>query len=298
MVAALMDLAETDAGSWQPRSWASAEGLALQARDYAAAAGPARLPVVCLHGLTRNARDFEALAPWIAATKARRVLAVDVRGRGGSARDPAADYRLPAYADDVARLFASLGIARAIFLGTSMGGLITMEVANVAPGLVHAAILNDIGPELGAAGLARIAGYVGRAGDFGSWDEAAAALERLNAVALPQYRTADWRRMAARLFREEGARIVADYDPDIARPFGDAPIQSDPWARWATLAQGREILLLRGELSDLLERPVAERMAATGDGVAYREIPGVGHAPMLDEPASLAAIGAFLDRLA
>lgn len=293
-----VDDAIAGAEPWQARTWRSAEGLILQARDYPAGAGPARLPVVCLHGLTRNACDFDALAPWIAATKGRRVLAVDVRGRGGSARDPAADYRLPRYAADVARMFATLGIAHAIFVGTSMGGLITMEVANATPGLVHAAVLNDIGPELAPAGLARIAGYVGAAVDYATWEEAAGHCRRINAAVFPHYREDDWRRMAARTCREQGGRIVADYDPAIARPFGDAPVQDDPWARWATLADKREILILRGELSDLLERPVAARMAAAGPSVAVCEIPAVGHAPMLDEPAALAAIGSFLDRLA
>ena len=135
------------------RTWLSADGLTLHARDYAAAEGKARLPVICLHGRTRNARDFDVLAPWIAA-RHRRVLAVDVRGRGLSARDPDASYWLPTYADDVRRLAEALGISRAIFIGTSMGGLIAMELAALAPALIVAAVINDVGPVLAAEGLA------------------------------------------------------------------------------------------------------------------------------------------------
>lgn len=282
---------------FRARTWTSAEGLELHARDYPAAEGPARLPVVCLHGLTRNARDFELLAPWIADTKGRRVLALDVRGRGRSARDPAADYRLPAYAEDVRRLFDALGVARAVFVGTSMGGLITMELAVRALALVHAAIINDVGPELGQAGLKRIGGYVGRTETLPSWDEAAAQLRQHNAAALPHYATADWLRMARRLYCEVAGGIAPDYDPDITRPFADAPTAADPWARWRALVDARPVLLLRGELSDLLDRDVAARMATTGAAVTLREVPGVGHAPMLDEPAALAALDAFLDGL-
>ena len=281
---------------WRHRRWPSADGLTLHARDYPAAEGAARLPVICLHGLTRNARDFDALAPWIAGC-GRRVLAVDVRGRGLSDRDPSASYWLPTYADDIRRLAEALGIARAIFIGTSMGGLITMELAGIAPELVAAAIINDIGPAPAPEGLARIASYVGKAPIFDCWDEAVLYLQRQNQAALPNYRVEDWQRMAARMFREEGGRIVADYDPAIATAFGTGPLLTGPWARWNALCAGRAVLLLRGALSDLLTAGDATRMIAEHEKARLREIPNVGHAPMLDEPEALAAIGTFLSEL-
>jgi len=286
----------TDSGGFRHRTWLSAEGLRLHARDYAAAEGKARLPVICLHGLTRNARDFEALAPWI-ATRQRRVLAVDVRGRGLSARDPNTSYWLPTYADDVRCLAQALGIARAIFIGTSMGGLITMELAALAPELIAGAVINDVGPVLASEGLARIGSYVGNAPAFGSWGEAALYLERQNAQALPHYGAEDWQAMAARMFREEGGRIAADYDPAIAGAFGTGPLPADPWDRWHGLARGRPLLLLRGGLSDLLAAGDATRMVTEHETARLREIPNVGHAPMLDEPEALAAIGEFLDEV-
>ncbi|WP_240320865.1 alpha/beta fold hydrolase [Sphingomonas crusticola] len=281
---------------WRHRRWTSADGLTLHARDYAAAEGAARLPVICLHGLTRNARDFDRLAPWIAARQ-RRVLAVDIRGRGLSDRDPAAAYWLSTYADDVRRLAASLGVAEAIFVGTSMGGLITMELAADAPALVAGAIINDVGPVLAAEGLARIGAYVGNAPAFAGWDEAAEYLRDQNQAALPHYGAADWRAMAERMFRAADGRIVADYDPGIAAAFSTGPLPADPWDRWHNLASNRPLLLLRGGLSDLLTAGDATRMITAHPNALLREVPNVGHAPMLDEPEALAAIGPFLDDL-
>ena len=288
---------ETGEGSWQHRYWSSAEGLRLHARDYPAAEGPARLPVICLHGVTRNGRDFEALAPWIAA-RHRRVLAVDVRGRGLSDRDPAGCYWLPTYADDVRRLTEALGLERAIFIGTSMGGLITMQLAEASPILVAGAVINDIGPVLAPEGLTRIATYVGKAPQFDSWDEAARYLQQQNEAALPHYRAHDWQLMANRMFRADASRVVADYDPAIAAAFKTGPLLADPWDRWNGLAAGRPVLLLRGALSDLLTADDAARMVVDHAQVRLCEVSNVGHAPMLDEPDALAAIGQFLDEVA
>ena len=141
-------------------------GPFVYARDYAAMAG--RLPVVCLHGLTRNSADFEAVAPKIAAL-GRRVIAIDARGRGRSDNDPdATRYRPDVYVGDVLHVLDTLGIPRAVFLGTSMGGIMTMLAATIAPDRIAAAILNDIGAEVDPAGLKRIASYVGKAGPFAS----------------------------------------------------------------------------------------------------------------------------------
>jgi pimeloyl-ACP methyl ester carboxylesterase len=273
--------------------WRSAEGLRLHALDYPAAGD--RLPVICLHGLTRNARDFDMLGPWL-AEHGRRAITVDVRGRGQSAWDPEANYRLPAYADDAVRLCASLGIERAIFVGTSMGGLITMVLAGTHPDLVAAAVINDVGPELAVAGLTRIASYTGKAAPVDDWADAAAYVRWQNEQALPHYTDADWAAMARRMFREANGRPVADYDPGIARAFADGASPADPWGSWEDLADGRPVLLLRGLLSDLLDPDVAAKMAERR-GVRFTAVPGVGHAPMLDEPAALAAIEDFLATL-
>jgi pimeloyl-ACP methyl ester carboxylesterase len=277
--------------------WRSTDGLMLHARDYPAEGdGPVKLPVICLHGLTRNGKDFDGLAPWIAA-RGRRVLAVDVRGRGLSQWDPQADYRMPTYADDVARLMEAAGLDHAVFVGTSMGGLITMEVAATRPDLVAGAVINDVGPVLAPAGLMRIASYVGQAPKVENWDDAVAYARWQNAHALPHYSDADWLAMARRLFREEDGRVVLDYDPDISKPFADGPLMGDPWASWNALAQDRPLLLLRGANSDLLTEDLVEGMLLGHALARYRVVPGVGHAPMLDEPEARAAIGEFLDAI-
>jgi pimeloyl-ACP methyl ester carboxylesterase len=290
--------------AFSDRFWTSADGLTLHARDYPGASGPARAPVICLHGLTRNARDFEDLAPHIAA-KGRRTLAVDVRGRGQSAWDPKPMRYVPAtYAGDVLALLDALGIARAVFIGTSMGGLITMTVAAFRPRAVAAAVLNDIGPEIAQEGIKRITGYTGVAKEIATWDEAADYARKLNEIAFPAYTADQWRAFAQRLFVEKDGRLGLDYDPDIAKalapppppPEGQpSPPPVDLWPLFKGLAAGRPLLTLRGALSDLLSPDIAGRMREAAPQMAYAEVNGVGHAPMLDEPEAVAAIDALLE---
>jgi pimeloyl-ACP methyl ester carboxylesterase len=288
-----------------PISYTSADGLDLHARDYAAigpdAAGldaAARLPVICLHGLTRNAADFEEFAPRVAAL-GRRVLALDVRGRGHSAHDPEpSNYNRQVYADDVATLMAQVGMEKAVFVGTSMGGLVTMTLAERHDDLVAAAVLNDIGPIISDRGLARIAGYAGKPVAFASWFEAAAYLRELNACAFPNYPDSEWDKWARRAFAPDAAgRLVPRYDPNIALGLrGGAPSVTSPELRRAFrhLAQTRPTLLVRGALSDLLEESHAAWMRRAAPSMRYVVVPDVGHAPMLTEPAAFAAIVSFL----
>ena len=277
--------------------WTSSDGLTLYARDYAGAAGPARLPVVCIHGLTRNSRDFEAVAPWIAA-RGRRVLAVDVRGRGRSDRDPnPLNYQLPVYAGDMAGLLMQAGIGRAVFVGTSMGGLITMALAATNPLAVAGAVLNDVGPELSPVGLGRIMGYVGEQRPIRDWAEAAEFAASINGVAFPGAPAEHWDAFARRIFREAASGLELDYDPDITAPFRAAPTGPAPdgWPVFSALANGRPTLLIRGGISDLIDPDIAGRMRAAAPGMAYAEVPDVGHAPMLTEPEAQAALATFLD---
>lgn len=284
------------------RYWRSRDGLDLFLRDYPAAAGPARLPVICLHGLTRTSRDFEEVAPSIAA-RGRNVLVPDVRGRGRSARDPnPMNYQVKTYARDVLEMMDRLGIGRAVFLGTSMGGLITMAVAAMRSAAVAAAILNDVGPEISPVGLKRIAGYAGKAVELGSWDDAAARVRETMGEAFPDYVEEDWQAFARRSFREgpDGAPMV-DYDLDIAKPIQTGRIRTSSLLAWFVfrrLARRRPTLLIRGGLSDLITAEIAGRMQRAAPALALVEVPRIGHAPMLTEPEAAAALGAFLDRVA
>lgn len=283
------------------RRWTSPDGLSLYARDYAAAAGPARPPVIAIHGLTRNSADFDAIAPLL-AQGGRRVLAVDVRGRGLSDRAPdPMTYTPDVYARDVLALMEQAAVDRAVFLGTSMGGLITMALTAMRPKAVVAAILNDIGPEVAPEGLARIAAYSGQPVEIESWADAAAYAKRINAVAFPHYVDADWDAFARRIFRQQpDGRIVLDYDADIAVPIraaGAKALVPDLWPMFRRLALKKPTLLVRGATSDLLSADIAQRMRKAAPDMAYVEVPGVGHAPMLDEPEAKAAIFQFLAEL-
>ena len=283
------------------RRWTSPDGLSLYARDYAAAAGPAKLPVIAIHGLTRNSADFGTIAPLIAQS-GRRVLAVDVRGRGRSDRAPdPMTYQPLNYAHDVLALMEQAGIARAVFLGTSMGGLITMALAAIRSKVIAAAIINDVGPEVAKEGLARIAAYSGQPVDTPTWAEAAAYVKSINAVAFPHYTDADWDAFARRTFRigAEGSPEL-DYDPDIAVPIraaGAKALVPNLWPMFGRLTKARPVLLVRGQTSDLLSEAIAAKMKKRAPRMDYVEVPGVGHAPMLDEPEAKAAIFPFLGEL-
>jgi pimeloyl-ACP methyl ester carboxylesterase len=277
--------------------WRSADGLTLHARDYAGKVD--RAPVVCIHGLTRNARDFEDLAPSIVGATGRRVIAVDVRGRGASERSPnPMTYNPGLYAADIMALLDDQAIGRAAFIGTSMGGLIMMTLALMRPGAIAAAVLNDVGPQIAPEGLARIAGYVGVSAEVADWAGAADYVRAGNGAVFPHFGDADWDRMARRTFREEDGRPVLDYDPDIAVPIRAADPAApapDLWPVFSALTAGRPSLLIRGATSDILSADIAARMRAAAPHMAYAEVPGVGHAPMLDESEAFDAIVALLD---
>lgn len=280
------------------RRWSSSDGLSLFARDYAPGPGVARPPIVAIHGLTRNSADFEHLAPLLAQS-GRRVLAVDIRGRGRSDRAPdPMTYRPDVYAADVLALMDQAAIDRAVFVGTSMGGLITMALTAQRSKAVVAAVLNDIGPEVAPEGLARIAAYSGQPVEIGSWADAAAYAAGINAVAFPHYTAEDWDGFARRIFRQQpDGEIGLDYDPDISVPIraaGAKALVPNLWPMFRRLARNRPTLLVRGGTSDLLSAAIAGKMRKAAPTMAYVEVPGVGHAPMLDEPEAKAAIFEFL----
>lgn len=287
----------TASNSFEERRWTSRDGLGLCARIYSPVGQEAGLPVICLHGLTRNSKDFEDVAPIIAGW-GRRVIAPDVRGRGQSDRDPNPNnYQPKTYARDVIEMMAALGIDRAVFLGTSMGGIITMTMMAVRPGAVAAAILNDVGPAIAPEGIARILGYAGQPVDIRSWADAADYVRQTNAVAFPHYDDDDWRRFAKRTFRQDGARPRLDYDPAIKGQISKPPSRLVLWLTrilFRKLARGRKLLLIRGELSDLISSEIADRMQDMAPTMQRVEVPGVGHAPTLTEPEAVDAIEQFL----
>lgn len=286
---------DADPGGWADRHWTSADGLLLYYRDYAGSAD--RPPLLCLHGLTRNSRDFAAFAERYAGEW--RIIAPDFRGRGRSQWDPKPEnYKPPVYAADIVELLDELRLPEAIFVGTSLGGLVTMAIAAFAPQRITAAILNDVGPALDSAGLERIGTYVGKPVAFPSWEAAAAYFARLQSAMHPNYRGDDWDRYARRICRERDGVILFDYDMAIADNFQvaiGAPAV-DAWPYFHALA-GAPLLIVRGEYSDLLSASTAQAMVDAHPDAELVTVPGVGHAPDLVEPAAIAAIDRFLGRI-
>jgi pimeloyl-ACP methyl ester carboxylesterase len=207
------------AANYEDRYWTSSDGLNLHYRNYPGPEGSVALPVLCMHGLTRNARDFGPLADDLSAR--RRVIVPEMRGRGLSDYAPDSDsYNPLVYVGDVEKLLAEQGITRFIAIGTSMGGLMTMLMAHSQPGRMAAVVMNDIGPEVDAAGLARISGYVGQGRSYPTWVHAARGLAEAHGAAFPDFDLDQWLEMAKRtMVVTQNGRIGFDYDMAIAVPF-------------------------------------------------------------------------------
>lgn len=274
--------------------WQSADGLRLHYRLYGAAT--AKAPVLCLPGLTRNWRDYDSLATHLAAT--RQVYCLDFRGRGGSeyAKDTAT-YMPATYAGDVEALLTEQGIGKFVAIGTSLGGIVSLILGGLKPERLAALVLNDVGPVIDAAGLERIKGYAGKSQSWPTWVHAARGVAEINESAYPKYKLEDWIAMAKRVARlKSSGRIVFDYDMAIAEPLKTPGAETgvDLWPLFEAV-RGVPTLYLRGALSDILSPATLAEMVARGGGEAVT-VPGVGHAPTLDEPVAREAIDALLAR--
>lgn len=291
----------------RPFRFFATDGLVLAGRDYRpgpeapdGGASPRR-PVVCLPGLTRNSRDFEPLAARLVGPGSlRRVVTFEFRGRGASQYDPDTSHYTPVQelADTLVGLKA-LGIDEITAFGTSRGGIVTMLAGLVAPGVVRAAILNDIGAEVEIAGLLRIKNYIGRPLPVGlSWDNLVAAMKFTNRAEFPQLDTAGFHRYARRLHREVDGRPALDYDPRLAQTLATVTAETpmpDLWAAFDTLA-AVPVLVVRGTLSDILAAETVEKMKARHPGLEAIEVVDEGHAPLIEDAPTLDAVVAFLDR--
>jgi pimeloyl-ACP methyl ester carboxylesterase len=275
------------------------QGLKLFARDYQPGANVNKLPVICLHGLTRNSADFEDIAPILAAS-GRRVIAPDIRGRGRSeyCADPSL-YSPKEYAKDVLALLKAQSISRAVFVGTSMGGIITLILALMKQRVIASAILNDSGPEIDPVGVKRISSYSPLPPSFPNWDEAVLAIKNRYGGSYPNWSAQKWRAMTERSLRMHQGRIVADYDQAIFEPIVAGKAKPKPmlsWFAFRRLARKRPCLLLRGETSDVISEQIVQKMRRSAPEMDYLEVKGVGHAPNLDEPDAQAAILSFLEK--
>ena len=282
-------------------TYRSTDGLRLHVRDHGDRLSP-YLPVVCLPGLTRTARDFEELATYLASHRhrPRRVLAFDYRGRGGSDWDTNVEHYTPlTEMNDVFDGMAALGVARAVMVGTSRGGIIGMLMGVARPAALAGLVLNDIGPVLEAQGLARIKTYVGRTPPPIDWDDAIRIQERLHGAQFTALDTEDWRVFARLTYRDMDGRPVSDYDPALASTLDgiefDRPIPT-LWDQFRSLGD-IPVLAIRGENSDLLSAATLAEMGTAHPHFEAVSVPGMGHPPLLRQPQLLQQISAFVTRI-
>lgn len=273
------------------------DGLRLHARLYGRER--AALPVVCLPGLTRNARDFHDLALILSrrAVDPRPVIAFDYRGRGESAwAQDARTYDVATEAGDILAGLAALDVAHAAFIGTSRGGLILHVLAAMRPTVLKAVILNDIGPRLEVEGLAQIKTYLSAMPTPANWAEAVEATQSINAASFPALNAKDWERLARVIFREKEGRLAADFDPalietvkaiDLAQPIPEL------WAQFEGF-RGIPVMVIRGALSRLLSAATLEEMTTRHPGLVAVTVEGQGHAPLLETAGLPERITAFL----
>jgi len=252
--------------------------------------------LVCVHGLTRQGRDFDALASRLCDRY--RVVCPDVVGRGESdwLKDPAG-YALPQYVADMVVLLARLNAGQLDWLGTSMGGLIGMALASLPGSPVQRLVLNDVGPSLELGALQRIGAYVGQQMRFDSVEAGAQALRAIS-EGFGRFDDAQWLALNRPMFRTEAAGVRLHYDPAIGvnlralNPALVAAGEAQLWDAWDRLRQ--PVLLLRGEHSDLLSQETATSMSLRGPRARLVTLPDVGHAPLLDRPEQQAPVLAFL----
>lgn len=276
--------------TYRELTYSSQDGLALFCREYAAA-NP-RGTVVCLPGLTRNSRDFVTLATHLA--ERYRVLTPDLRGRGNSQWDPQiSNYHPKVYYQDVLKLLSAEVNGPVAIIGTSLGGILAMSLAAMAADRIAGIVINDIGPELAPEGVARIAGYVGARAAPGTWANAIEQAKKNYDGAYPGFAEADWSAFARASHRErEDGTVIADYDPGIGAAMRAATGTLNLWPIWAAIQ--KPVLAVRGTLSDILSATTFDRMLREKPALVRIEVPNRGHVPLLDEPAVLAGIDAFL----
>jgi pimeloyl-ACP methyl ester carboxylesterase len=254
--------------------------------------------LVCVHGLSRQGRDFDALARAMSAEY--RVVCPDVVGRGQSdwLADPSG-YQIPAYAADMVTLLARLNAGTVHWVGTSMGGLIGLVIAALKGSPISRLVLNDVGPAVEPDAIARIGTYLGAPLRWKSVDEAADALRAISKGFGPHTREV-WLELTRPMVKAEGDGLVPHYDLNIAAPFrsltpevmkaGEAQV----WAMYDSLRC--RVLLLRGAESDLLSPATARAMTERGPKAELHEFAGVGHAPMLNSADQIAVVREFLLR--
>jgi pimeloyl-ACP methyl ester carboxylesterase len=291
-------MSDMNGAAWKDIRFTSNNGLTLYARHYGERNPDAR-PVVCLAGLTRNSADFHDLASFLAThpTRPREVFCPDYRGRGLSDYDP--DWRN--YSPliemlDVLDLMAIRGLEHAAIVGTSRGGIISMLIAATRPNVMGVLVLNDIGPEIETAGLARIMGYAGKVPLPGSWEEATELVRSMNRRFFTNLSDEEWAAVARQLYREENGRPAPAYDTRLADALSEIDISQKIPTMWPQFEALRAIpvLALRGEHSDLLSPATVAKMERSHPKLASITVHAQGHAPLLKDRFTIGMIADFL----
>jgi pimeloyl-ACP methyl ester carboxylesterase len=288
-----------DRQNWRDIHFTSRDGLRLYARHYPAPGSSLR-PVLCLAGLTRNSRDFHQLASVLSSPEQsapRHVYTVDYRGRGRSAYDPDwRNYQVMNELLDVLDFMTIEGLSDTAIVGTSRGGILAMIMAAVRPGNIGAVVLNDIGPLIEREGLLRIVSYVGRIPLPATWTEAGELARSLGQRQFPAVSDDMWEELARQQYNDESGRPSPGYDQELNRTASilDGPLP-ELWPQFKALSRV-PVLVLRGELSDILSVATAERMQREHPDLTLLTVPGQGHAPILRDDLSLQAIMGFLVR--
>lgn len=288
-------MAEQDRG-FEDIFFTTRDGLKLHARCYPAVARGGR-PLVCLPGLTRNGRDFHDIALALSRhpSSPRTVYTLDYRGRGLSEFDRNwKNYAVPIETQDVVDLMIRSEIYGAGIIGTSRGGLIAMVLAAAQQTAVGPVVLNDIGPVVEAAGLARISGYVGRTPTPSDWAVATRQVRDLNRHQFPAVSDAQWEEVARAWYNEKNGRPVPGYDRKLCRALSvlDGPIP-ELWPQFEALRRV-PVMVLRGEHSDILSPATVDKMARRHPALEAVTVPGQGHAPLLKDAPTIEAIARFL----
>ena len=289
---------EASEQNWEDVTFTSRDGLTLYARHYAPREAVGR-PVVCLPGLTRNACDFHDLASFLSShpSRPREVWCPDYRGRGRSDYDP--DWRN--YSPliellDVLDLMAIADLHQAAIIGTSRGGILAMLMGVIRPTVMTALVLNDIGPVIETAGLARIMGYAGKVPIPADWEEATELVRSMNRRFFTNLTDAEWRKLARQLFGEDNGRPASNYDAKISNALSEIDITQklpEMWPQFEALTH-IPVMVVRGENSDLLSARTVEEMAKRHPRLTAVTIHAQGHAPLLTDRFSMGVIADFL----
>lgn len=290
-----------DGADFRDAYYSAPDGLRLHARVYGAP-HERTFTVVCLPGLTRNARDFHMLALELAGDSLhpRQVIAFDYRGRGQSQYDSDwRNYQVPVEAADVIAGLSALGVDNGVFIGTSRGGLVIHVLAAIRPAVLKAIVLNDVGPVLDGEGLAHIRAYLERAPKPTSFSEAVAIQRAAHGTAFPALRTADWERMVGALYRLEDGTPVADFDPELLnllKDFDPSKPLPELWPQFEGLADV-PLLAIRGANSKLLSAATFAEMARRHPDCQAVTVEGQGHAPLLETAGLPSIIRDFIVRV-